>query len=179
MHLIFPSLSVGLRLSLVALCMSLLLGSGVAQQTISFQGYRPVCVGVDSSGNTDTTDIVTSNVFKISSSGTVLATFNTNSPPFNFPHAVVVDSSSNIFVVDRLNNRVVKLSPDGQMLAEFTAANPTFNSPIGMVLHPDGNLTVIDTGNNRLVKMSSTGDIFNIFTTSPQRHVHHQLDTAL
>jgi DNA-binding beta-propeller fold protein YncE len=74
-----------------------------------------VCVDVDSSGNTYKPDIVTSNVFKISPSGIVLATFNTNSPPFNFPHGVAVDSSDNIFVVDRFNNRVVKLSPAGKL----------------------------------------------------------------
>ena len=115
-------------------------------------------VAVDGAGNMYVVEKSAHTVFKLDSTGTVLAVIG--SDVLTEPEGVTVDSAGNVYVADAGTNHVQKFGPDGTPVLTIGtkgSGNGQFLRPWDVAVDSAGNLYVSDNFNHRVEKFDSTG----------------------
>jgi len=119
-------------------------------QNVLYSGLSEgTAVAVDGAGNLIVADMGSTQVLKITPSGSA-STVATGVCPYG----IAVDGEGNVFIPDLCHNQVLEvLAASGTQLSLGSG----LNAPWGMALDYSGNLFVADNGNARLVKIPTNG----------------------
>jgi hypothetical protein len=125
-----------------------------------FNGYSPLGLAVDGTGNIYFADSVRSKVKEIvavNGSIPVDPTIRTWVNDFNYPTGVALDGSGNVYVAEYDNSQIKEIVAVNGVIP----AHPTirilgsgFNYPWGVAVDGSGNVFVADTNNSRMVELS-------------------------
>lgn len=116
----------------------------------------PLGVAVDGAGQVYIAGRFNGIIYKLSSSGRVLAAFNTTNPSLQTPAGMVFDSAGNLFVADQGNGRVVKFDPNtGAVLAVFNVTNPAMMN-WDVAVDTLGNVYTTDIARNGVIVFQFT-----------------------
>ena len=117
-------------------------------------------VGVDVEGNIYITDKENNRIKVLSSSGSLLKTFDVAGRP----DKIVVDDSGNFFVSFPSSNKVEKHGKNGELLLKITKgeASEDLSSPIGLALSKD-KLYVVDSEKSRVQVFNLDGAFISAF----------------
>ena len=113
-------------------------------------------------------DSETENIARFDVNGTMLAPFNTHSPPLNDPIDIVCVQHRFLLVSDYGNQRIVQMSFTGAVTDIFTTDPPM--SPWNIDVDTSGNIYVCDMGNGAVLQLSSSGQVIKRF------NAHGKLD---
>jgi sugar lactone lactonase YvrE len=140
--------------------------------------YGPNGIAVDKAGNVYVSEILNSDVRKITPSGDVTTLAGGTEgyqdgtgagAEFEYPYGLAIDNSGNVIVADSYNQRIRMITPAGVVttvagsgptgpgaggFSDGAAASAQFSSPYGLFVDAAGNIFVADEGNNRIRKIS-------------------------
>jgi sugar lactone lactonase YvrE len=148
----------------------------IADPTGSVYFNTPVALAKDAAGNVYAADMANSRIVKLSSSGTVLATYGkvgTQPGQFNLPFGVAIDRVGNILVTDTGNYRVQKFDPNMKFLMSWgTQGNGPgqFGFPREIATDSQNNYYITDEYNHRIQVFNSSGKFlfqFGTYGTGP------------
>jgi len=123
--------------------------SGGSQNVLYSGLSEGTAVAVDGMGSLFVADMGSTQVLKITSSGSA-STVATGVCPYG----IAVDGMGNVFIPDLCHNQVLEvLAASGTQLSLGSG----LNAPWGMALDASGNLFVADNGNARLIKIPTNG----------------------
>jgi sugar lactone lactonase YvrE len=97
-------------------------------------------------------------IFRLDSSGTVLATIGLEQLATYGLNGLAVDAGGNIYAADTGRNRILKFAPNGQFVKQIGRGGNdlgSFMQPMMIAFGPDGSLFVADWENNRIQRWSA------------------------
>jgi DNA-binding beta-propeller fold protein YncE len=120
--------------------------------------YLPQGVDTDSAGNVYVTTPLS--IYKFTSSGELITTFERPGIERFSAVDVAIDSAGNLYVADYLYDRVHKFAPSGEFVTEWGGPGKRrgrFDGAEGVATDAAGNVYVTDDGNDRVQKFTSAG----------------------
>jgi sugar lactone lactonase YvrE len=126
-------------------------GTGTAAFYTGAGSARYRGAGVDGAGNVYVSDVISNNVFKLSSSGTLLATWPVSGVSLSSPWGMVFGTDGTLYVANPGANDIVAITPAG--VASVLPVSGYSFTAYSLAIDGSNNLYIPDNANSRILKV--------------------------